>query len=59
MSLLKIKKSTYYKKLKKLKMIKEKNLELENTVVQAFETKLEAFSAEKDWSAYIMLKINK
>nr|WP_307921077.1 hypothetical protein [Mycoplasmopsis bovis] len=36
MSLLKIKKSTYYKKLKKLKMIKEKNLELENTVVQAF-----------------------
>nr|WP_307920307.1 hypothetical protein [Mycoplasmopsis bovis] len=31
-----MKKSTYYKKLKKLKMIKEKNLELENTVVQAF-----------------------
>ncbi|QQH24074.1 hypothetical protein HYE22_01110 [Mycoplasmopsis bovis] len=26
--MLKIKKSTYYKKLKKLKMIKEKNLEL-------------------------------
>ncbi|QQH22330.1 hypothetical protein HYE32_03270 [Mycoplasmopsis bovis] len=45
MSLLKIKKSTYYKKLKKLKMIKEKNLELENTVVQAF--KETTFSARK------------
>nr|WP_307934933.1 hypothetical protein [Mycoplasmopsis bovis] len=52
MSLLKIKKSTYYKKLKKLKMIKEKNLELENTVVQAFK-ETGAFSAEKDWHAYI------
>nr|WP_307924882.1 hypothetical protein [Mycoplasmopsis bovis] len=48
--MLKIKKS-HTIKAKKLKMIKEKNLELENTVVQAFK-KLEAFSAEKDW-AYI------
>ncbi|QQH21158.1 hypothetical protein HYE39_03340 [Mycoplasmopsis bovis] len=55
MSLLKIKKSTYYKKLKKLKMIKEKNLELENTVVQAF--KETTFSARK--IALILAKINK
>ncbi len=51
MSLLKIKKSTYYKKLKKLKMIKEKNLELENTVVQAFK-ETGAFSAKR-LAAYI------
>nr|WP_307922964.1 hypothetical protein [Mycoplasmopsis bovis] len=53
--MLKIKKSTYYKKLKKLKMIKEKNLELENTVVQAF--KETTFSQER--LALILAKINK
>ncbi len=47
MSLLKIKKSTYYKKLKKLKMIKEKNLELENTVVQAFKETGGIFGRER------------
>nr|WP_307930185.1 hypothetical protein [Mycoplasmopsis bovis] len=45
--MLKIKKSTYYKKLKKLKMIKEKNLELENTVVQAFERNWRHFRQRK------------
>nr|BBJ33756.1 hypothetical protein MBKG4397_9220 [Mycoplasmopsis bovis] len=57
MSLLKIKKSTYYKKLKKLKIIREKNLELENTEFKLLK-KLEAFSAEKDW-LLILAKINK
>ncbi|WHO18440.1 IS3 family transposase [Mycoplasmopsis bovis] len=52
MSLLKIKKSTYYKKLKKLKMIKEKNLELENTVVQAFKETGGIFGRER-LAAYI------
>nr|WP_307915896.1 hypothetical protein [Mycoplasmopsis bovis] len=47
MSLHKIKKSTYYKKLKKLKMIKEKNLELENTVVQAFKETGGIFGRER------------
>nr|WP_307929658.1 hypothetical protein [Mycoplasmopsis bovis] len=57
MSLLKIKKSTYYKKLKKLKMIKEKNLELENTVVQAFKETGGIFGRER--LVLILAKINK
>nr|WP_307924702.1 DDE-type integrase/transposase/recombinase [Mycoplasmopsis bovis] len=49
---LKLKNTTYYKKLKKLKMIKEKNLELENTVVQAFKETGGIFGRER-LAAYI------
>nr|WP_307922819.1 hypothetical protein [Mycoplasmopsis bovis] len=59
MSLLKIKKSTYYKKLKKLKMIKEKNHWIREHCSSSYLKKLEAFSADERLVCLYYAKINK